>query len=624
MIGSGKSSLFAALLGEMHLLGEGYVNLFGSSISHVSQSAWTFPDTIRANILLGRPFDARRYTDVLGACCLDTDLSAFKPTGDLTMIGEKGMNLSGGQKARISLARALYMDADIYLFDDPLASVDRRVARDIYDRCIGKHGLINNKTRLLITHQTQYTVESDQIIYLVDGQIQSEMPSPSSQVDQGVQRPMEDRLHGEHTTMDELLETEKSTADAQSIIADETAVMGSVSWEVWRYLFNDSITSCYKISLLMVLFLLAQILADSSNILLSFTSRRMSNPPSDMRTSALLYTYVAVTVGTLIVAVIRSHYFFHVFMKGANALHNNMVEAVARTSMRFHESNPHGRILNRASRDQHVVDELLPATLFDSIQALLMTVGSIFVIILANPWLVLLVVPYIVVGGILRHIYERSNHQLKRLESITRSPIYTVFTSTLDGLITIRASKTEAYFLHLLFDCIDANTRASFTMASASHWFGLCLDLTTNVFCVAMIALTVSLHNLLDPSLSVLLLMYSLTIKGYFQWGLRQAIEAQILMTSVERIHEYTQLPSEEDFAGHKDDLIETPVGWPQQGSVEFRDYELRYRTGLEPALKDINLRIEPNEKIGIIGRTGLSLSLPLAIKIILALLQHL
>ena len=110
-------------------------------------------------------------------------------------------------------------------------------------------------------------------------------------------------------------------------------------------------------------------------------------------------------------------------MKGASTLHNNMVDAAARTSMRFHESNPHGRILNRASRDQHVVDELLPSTLFDAIQALLMTAGSIVVMIFANPWLVLHVVPYLVVGGILRRIYERSNHQLKRLESTTRSPI---------------------------------------------------------------------------------------------------------------------------------------------------------------------------------------------------------
>lgn len=245
-IASGKSSLFAAILGEMHLLQGGQVNVTASSLSYASQSAWTFPDTIRANILLGRPFDAQRYTSVLHACCLDDDLSVLKPSGDLTMIAEKGTNLSGGQRARISLARALYMDADIYLLDDPLASVDRRVAKEIFDRCIGRHGLLKNKTRLLITHQMQYTLESDQIIHLVDGRIQSIVSPSASLDDDHIEESMDIESEEKPTVIDELLELNQPTGGVQPIIEDEIVAVGHVRWKVWRYLFNDSVTKCYK------------------------------------------------------------------------------------------------------------------------------------------------------------------------------------------------------------------------------------------------------------------------------------------------------------------------------------------------------------------------------------------
>ena len=605
-IAAGKSSLFAAILGEMHLLQGNQVNIAANSVSYASQSAWTFPDTIRANILLGRPFNAQRYTTVLHACCLDDDLSMLKPTGDLTMISEKGTNLSGGQRARISLARALYMDADIYLLDDPMASVDRRVAKEIYDRCISRHGLLKDKTRLLITHQLQYTLESDQIIHLVDGRIQS-VVSPTASLDNDhIKESIDIKSKDERTEVDDLLDITKSTRDnIKPVIEDEVTAVGHVSWKVWRYLFNDSITKCYKISLLLVLFLMAQIFSDVSNILLSMISKQGSTVSFKKENSILTYIYIGMTIATVIVAMMRSHCFYYVFMKGANALHDSMIDGLARTSLRFHESHPHGRILNRASRDQHVVDELLPTTLFDAIQSLHMTAGSIIVLIFVNAWLSIIILPYLIIALILRSIYARSSHPLKRIESIRRSPIYMHFTTSIDGLMTIRASKAEDHFLQMLFNRIDANTRAYISIISASNFFGLFLDVITNIFCVCTIGLTTSLHHVLNQTFMMLLLTYSITIKGYFQWGLRQAIEAQMLMTSVERIHEYTQLPREENLDDPNKDFIAPPSDWPQQGSIEFSNFQLRYRASLQPALLDINLRIEPNEKIGIIGRTG-------------------
>ncbi|CAF4305942.1 unnamed protein product, partial [Rotaria sordida] len=169
-IGGGKSTLLAAILGETNLIG-GKLRRYVDSISYAPQMAWIFADTIRANILLGKPMDEERYKNVIKACCLDIDLKNFGEVGDLLMIGDKGINLSGGQKARISLARALYADAALYLLDDPLAAVDSNVAKKIFDECVGPHSLLRGKTRILVTHQTHFLVAADQTILLANGHI---------------------------------------------------------------------------------------------------------------------------------------------------------------------------------------------------------------------------------------------------------------------------------------------------------------------------------------------------------------------------------------------------------------------------------------------------------------------
>ena len=246
-VGSGKSSLLAAILGEMNLL-DGQLNTNYSSFSYAPQSSWIFADTIRNNILLNRTFDEQRYRDVIYACCLDVDLSLFGITGDLTMIGERGVNLSGGQKARVSLARALYNDtADVYFIDDPLAAVDGTVARQIYERCFSSQGLLKNKTRLLVTHQTQFLIDADQIIFLSHGQLD----------EQGCLEKISFRkiLNDKKKTseLDNLIDENTSILDTQPIIAEETSVSGNINWNVWFRLFTAP--PCWYIWILFTYFL---------------------------------------------------------------------------------------------------------------------------------------------------------------------------------------------------------------------------------------------------------------------------------------------------------------------------------------------------------------------------------
>lgn len=167
-VGCGKTSLVSALLGEMQKL-DGEVNVDGR-IAYVSQQAWIQNATLQDNITFGRPFNKELYNKVIDACALRADL-AMLPGGDQTEIGEKGINLSGGQKQRVSLARAVYSQANIYLFDDPLSAVDSHVGKHIFENVIGENGILKGTTRLLVTHAIIYLPKVDEIYVIVNGEI---------------------------------------------------------------------------------------------------------------------------------------------------------------------------------------------------------------------------------------------------------------------------------------------------------------------------------------------------------------------------------------------------------------------------------------------------------------------
>lgn len=598
-VGSGKSSFLAAMLGEMNLT-NGELNLHNSKLSYAPQSYWIFPDTLRGNILLGQCYDIERYNKILRACCLNFDLNAFGPSGDLTVLGENGINLSGGQKARVTLARALYREADIYLLDDPFSSVDRTVAQKIYEQCIGPDGLLKNKTRILVTHHTHFLTDSDYMIIFKNGRILAqgsfdEMPNELKTVSQS----NKDNTDKE-PIKESMLEIAESVVDKKSIITDEESLESGAKWSLCNSLLIVPPLGYFGFVLLIVLLIAGEILYDGSNYWLRLGAKQISaNPESN---AAIIY--VVLLLSTLVVTLVRSKYFFYLILKGSNRLHNKMLHAVLYTSMGFLDQTPRGRILNRASAEQYVVDELLPATLFDAIQLLLMTIGSVVVMGIVNPWVLITIIPLSPLFWVICRFYMRPSHQLKRLENISRSPIYTQFASSLNGLITIRAFKIQDSFMQAFLDKIDTNTRANLTMMSATYWFCFHLDLLVMIFSSFNALLCIILRHSIEPAAAVFGLAYSVTISQSFHASIRQLMDAEHLMTSIQRVHEYANLEPEEDNGGSSR-LINPPETWPDRGKIEFQNYSLCYRPGLEPALKSINLIIGPAEKIGVIGRTG-------------------
>ena len=601
-VGSGKTSLLSAIIGELTLT-SGTMDVHGSSLSYAAQSPWILADTLRANILLGKSFDESRYWTTVRACCLDIDINAMGANADLTVIGDRGVTLSGGQKARVSLARALYADADVYLLDDPLAAVDPTVAKLIYDRCIGPQSLLQKKTRLLVTHQLQYLTDSNQTIILSQGHIRAQGPFASLPV-QHVEIDTTDRggPSTDKPIIHSMLDIKSAASPTKSIIDEEISSSDAASASTWRSLFIVPPWGWCGFSLLIMLLVIGEVLYEGINYWLSIWTRLFH---ADQRHRlATFYFYVFLTVLTMIVAVLRTNFFFHLFLNGSNRLHTRMFNGLLYTSMSFFESNPAGRILNRASKDQQVVDEQLPVILFDAIQSFLMIAGAFVIVGLSQPAVLLLLVPLAPSAWILSHFCLQTNRQLKRLESVSRSPIYSLFSSSSSGLSTIRAFKALNAFLRLFETKIDANMRAYTTMIATTSWLGFWIDLLVAVVVCFAALISIVLRNTMDPGAAALSLMYSINLTTRFQWGIQQLTESFVLMTSAERIDEYGQLPREEDDNSQRR-LIRTSEEWPEQGSIEFRNYYLRYRPHLDATLNDINVHIEPRQKIGIMGRTG-------------------
>jgi ATP-binding cassette subfamily C (CFTR/MRP) protein 4 len=597
--GSGKSTLLAAILSEINLV-SGKLRVYADSISYAPQSAWIFADTIQANILLGKPMDEERYKNVIKACCLDIDLRNFGEVGDSLMIGDKGVNLSGGQKARMSLARALYADADLYLLDDPLAAVDPKVAKKIFDQCIGPRSFLRGKTRILVTHQTHFLVESDQVILLTNGHIDELGVEKRSEIEPSNDMSETDSSKNEGTDWI----PNAASNDMNSIVKDEASSDGAIKWNVWLQLFTAPPLYLFGFFLMIILMLGNQALYDFTNSWLSIWSRK---DEKEQQSSYYASIYLGAILATFIGAIIRIGYIYYIILRGATYFHNRMLKGMLYTSLHFFESNPSGRILNRASKDQQVLDEALPFSLIDATQYLLMSVGCIAVIGMTNPWVLLVLIPLVPTVLWLRRYYIRSSRQLKRLESVTRSPIFALFSSSLDGLTSIRAFGVQSDFLNMFVERIDANSQAYFLLSATARWFGVRLDIITSIFTLVTAILLVALRHQIDPSAAALGISYCITLSGQFQWAVRQSADTENFMTSAERIHEYGQLMPESHQNSNENDLfIQSAHDWPSRGTIEFKNYTFRYRSELGPVLKNLNLRIESKEKIGVIGRTGM------------------
>ncbi|XP_045761352.1 probable multidrug resistance-associated protein lethal(2)03659 [Maniola jurtina] len=626
-VGSGKSTLLQMMLSELPC-STGSVEVLGS-VSYASQDPWLFVGSVRQNILFGQPFVKTRYMEVCKVCALERDISLF-PHGDKTIVGERGVSLSGGQRARINLARAVYKEADIYLLDDPLSAVDTQVARHIFENCIKRY--LEKKTVVLVTHQLQFIRSVDQIVIVEKGKIIAEGDyNDLSKRELAIIQLMQDKSHEirkeDASSPSKLLQgtstisMKRSHWSHWSMIFDitdqkqeqETQIVGRVKGSVYKeYFLADS--ACVFVSLVFSMFVLAQFFASASDYWISRWSHAEDHLTGDKTMDNLLWSqhglrrkdfaliFGVLTIATVAVALIRAFLFFSLCMKSSIKLHDNMFERISFSPMSFFHTNPSGRILNRFSKDMGSVDELLPQAMLDCVQIMLNLAGVLIVILMTEMALLIPIVAALIIFFIFRVIYIRTTGAIKRLEGITRSPVFGHVNATIQGLPTIRSFGAEQLLAHEFDRHQDLHSAAWYLFITCSRAFGYFLDVICLLFIIC-VTFSCLMKTDIEGSKVGLIITQSISLTGIFQWGMRQSAEMENQMTSVERVLEYTKLPQESKLSDTADE--KPPEDWPTEGAIQFEHLSLKYLPSGDHVLHDLQFNILPQEKIGIVGRTG-------------------
>ncbi|XP_055710935.1 probable multidrug resistance-associated protein lethal(2)03659 [Phlebotomus papatasi] len=592
-VGSGKSSLIETILRELPPE-SGSVAVNGR-VLYVSQNPWIFAATLQQNILFGQPMRHARYQQTLSACALVDDLKQF-PQGDRTIIGERGSSLSGGQKARVNLARAVYQEADIYLLDDPLSAVDTHVGRQLFDEVMGPKGLLHQSTRILVTHQIHFLKEADWIIELKEGRIRRQ-GSPSMIFEDTEEALLLENIKNNRITQElNGTFTEQSNEKLPSLELEKSSegvVDGSI---ILQYLRSGA--SIWVLLLIVILFLQTQIIASTSDYFVAiWTHQGEFHEP----TNYYLILNGCLVGSIFLLAIIRSIGFYEVCIKASQELHNSMFKGVIGATMHFFETNPSGRILNRFSRDLGSVDELLPKVLLDASQMILSICGAILVTATVNPVFLIPIAFLGVVFITVRQWYLKSSRNIKRLDGITRSPVFTHLAASLSGLSTIRAFGTETRLVDEFDTLQDVHSSAWYLFICCTSAFGQVLDFLCVIF-VAIVTFTfLMIDNQMIGDKVGLAITQSLTLTGLLGWGIRQSAATSNALMSVERLLEYKQLePEPQPVIPMKPTKF-----WPLCGEILFENVFFRYHKNSEPVLRDISFRIAPREKVGVVGRTG-------------------
>lgn len=410
-VGSGKSSILQLLLGELPIY-SGDVLINGDT-SYGSQDAWLFAGTVRNNILFGLPYDKLRYQETVKYCALLTDFQQL-PHGDKTQVGERGSALSGGQRARVSLARAVYKNASIYLLDDPLSAVDAHVGKQLFDECIGPSGYLarQKSTRILVTHQVHFLKDADWIIIMEHGKILrqgthdtvmdldltqhvSPTESPNDDDDDDDEMNMKRRVINAPTRRSVYVDDDDDDDNipyidgvtpisvASSVVDvnllseennEEDKIEKRISFHLvfWRYFRAGANTSILLSFLLFLLF--SQLVTSGSDYFVTFwTSQeliQLEGGDPAFTTMEGLYLYGFLIIAVIVVTLARGFIFFAICMRSSKKLHDQSFLRLLHSPMRFFDTNPCGRILNRFSKDMGAVDELLPKAIIEAAQVL--------------------------------------------------------------------------------------------------------------------------------------------------------------------------------------------------------------------------------------------------------------
>lgn len=624
-VGAGKSALLQALLGELDKL-SGVTHIPNEMTGYCAQAPWLQSMSIRDNILFSSPYDEQRYKRVLDACSLLPDLSNFKH-GDLSFVGENGIGLSGGQKARVALARAVYSASRILLLDDPLSALDHNTAETIVRKCFSGP-LMQDRRVVLVTHRTTLVRHiADQIIEVKDGHatVYGKDAIPTAATDGPSQPPSSDEDEAESELEHEDALDAAATAVPDKFIEEEHRAEWGVQARVyWDYIKAGK----YKWWVLLIIVMAISRLTavgqswflkewgeayDQTVLVLGYSGSRgrasmlpgvfsenpidkLPAPDHDVRPWLVAF-FVITTFQAAIILIAQLLMLAIVYFAGKTLFRQVMV-GVSHATFRFFDVTPIGRLMNRLTSDIGVVDGNISEQ-FQIIAFQVITwISSIVVIASVTP--TFLVFSFILTGAfiIIFLRFLSTSQSLRRLEMVSLSPLISNFGELLHGLTTVRAFHAEERFQNRVIGVVDRFQGMDHFYWSLQSWLMYRFENLSGLstFCLTVLAL----YTNVSPGLAAFVLIAANNFVASTHFLCKQYGQLQMDFVSVERIDELLHVEQE------KPGPIEPPASWPRYNhDITFQDVTIRYAPHLDPSLSNISLRIPGGSTTAIIGRTG-------------------
>ncbi|CED83809.1 Multidrug resistance-associated protein/mitoxantrone resistance protein, ABC superfamily [Phaffia rhodozyma] len=636
-VASGKSLLLLSLLGEADLLegSIGFPRTLDSSFrsedimikeeewlvegsAFVPQTPWLQSGSIQSNILFGLPFNRSRYLRVLEVCSLNPDLEIF-PDKDLTEIGENGRVLSGGQKARISLARAIYSRAKHLVIDDIMSAVDAHTAQIIYEKCL-KGPMVADRTVVLVTHHVSLCLSaSTQVIALDNGCVQYSGDSDTfatsphfqdflREEDEEAQRE-EELVESLESTFEDLPSNDNNTKHKSPVklIKKETREEGNISSAAYIY-FLSSCGGMFYWTAFTIVYLGTQAL----DLLTAWWLRKWTDAAGLSHPARSLDYYLAIYACITFFGVIASALRWIILYNGATTrassiIHQRLLKNVLHEPLRYFESTAHGTLLNRFSVDMSRVDGFLPDDWARVVMYTLSLASSVGVITIITPsflWAIAVIAPIIVVVGIR---YAKITRDLRRLDSVSLSPLFSLWSEVISGggILVVRAFGSSSSFMDRMLSNVDAQTSRYF------HGFSVYLWLITtftglNGILIGSAGL-ILLYSTQDAALAGFSLTFAMSISSGMLDLMLRYVSLELTMVAVERIKQFSEddqksgsILKSESTAG-----VHPPAAWPMAGEIRVQNLCVRYAPHLPDALSDISFHVRPGEKVGVCGPTG-------------------
>ena len=627
-VGSGKTCLLNAIINNLLVINkpkaEGNIQLSGK-VSFVSQNSWILNDTIEQNILFFKSMEREKYNKILSICQLKQDLQIFHK-GDQTEIGEKGVNLSGGQKARLAIARAVYNDSDIYVFDDPLSSLDAYVGMNLFNQVFNDY--LKEKTIIISTHALQYVSFFDKVFYINQGEIKF-IGVPQELEKQEFYK--EFKMAKERKrSIDKLLGSNEDTNENTNIninginekkiqiikkdeIINLTQKDGEkISFKLFMTFiaYSGGIIYLVELALCNIIWQVSQIYREY--YLAMWSSKR--NITESENNQKMIY-FVLMTIPGIIAVYYRQYYMVKGFIKYNIKMHDSLIKNLINAPINlFHDIVPRGNILNRLSKELNN-SNVLSLAVSGTLRVMFQLGGAIIVCTLFNVWTLPLIIFLICVELYITKFCFYATQDIHKLVSNYRAPIFGVFGETLSGLPIIRAFNYEKNFTNKFYKKMNNYLKANIYQKGIIGWYGVHLDIVSFTLLSFILAFAYFMKEKYSPQSIGLLLTYSIKMIFYMYDAFKRFSFLTELLISLERCDTYTKVIQEKyretdedkklilsDNDGNRNNKIKTFIS---KGKINFKNYSVRYRPDTPLILKNINLEIKPGEKIGVVGQTG-------------------